>query len=491
MNALGSGAMKLMVGKVVSIGIAFAAAPLIGRLFAPERYGVVSLLESLVMWLAAFSCLGYAHAVPLATSTGEIKQLARLCMLLTGLLMLPVLAVTLFSGGFLARVLKEPVLQRFIWYLPLLFLLASLLQICQYVLAKQGKYGVLSLMNFSTSGAAKILQAVFGLAFGGTALCLLWASIAGNTLAVFVAASALVAVLAGRRRGESLPAMAEVARRHRQFPRFQLWSSVLNTTSLTLPVMLMGSFFGTEVVGYYGMGNRMITLPLTVLGASVAQVFYPEAAEEWNRTGSIAASINSTIHLLSVTCIFPIVCVALLGPVLFRVLLGNDWEEAGVYAQILSPWILVVLVSSPTSSVFLIRERSDLSLIYTLVQAITRPAALLVGAAFASPRIGIMSFSCVGFIILAHKLNVTIKLGLAHRRTAASMMLRETCYSCLALLPSAIAFWAGSGPVVVIALLAMGSVAHAFALYRREPAIRLNVQNLLRRLRPWVPRPEP
>ena len=511
-----------MTGRIAAMAIGFVAIPIVTRIFNPEQFGVAGLVGSVAYWTTAFSCLGYAQAIPLSRSRGETRQLVRLCLLLTLGLLAMVVVLVAVGGDLIAGVLGDPTLRTLLWFVPILFLFASLRQTATYTLSKERKFGWSALVGLSNAAGARPVQIGLGWLFGGSALFLLLATAAGGAVSVGLAACVLVPLMLHKRADEAAPppSMLDVAQAHQQFPKVQMWNVVLNVSSMSLPILLMGNLFGVGMVGYYNLGRNILVLPMTILGNSVAQVFYPEAATEWHETGSMAESICRTIRIISRTCVFPIVCVAVLGPVLFETVLGEEWDEAGVYAQILSPWILIILLSSPLSSVLVIRRRGGLLLLYNVLLVVLRPLALVVGKGLSvlgspltmalaacensdglggavfqavqpvallaehglgGPRIALLLLSAAGACVQLHLLCTAIKLGMARRRTAIGMLLKETILGAGLLIPAALAYYVGGSRWGSLGLLCPAAIVRAALLYRQEPVIREKLRSFIDR----------
>jgi len=521
MSKLGSGTAKVMVGQIIAMGVGIFTAPLVGRLFSQEAFGVSTLIESVVIWVTAFAGLGYTQAIPLSSSRGETRALVRLCLWTTLLIALPIVLLVFFGGGWYARVNEEPALKALVWFVPAIFLIDALRQTMGYVFSREQKYGWVAAVSGLSASVARLLQIVLGFALGGSALFLLIGTTVGGVLGLAIPAVVFIPLMLARsgRDTESGPrTMRAVASVHSQFPRIQMWNRVLNISSQSLPVWLMGALFSTQVLGLYGWGRKLVTLPLSLLGVSIAQVFYPEAAAEWRETGSAAGTIHRTVRILAITCIFPLVALGALGPMIFEVFLGPGWREGGVYAQILCPWMLVTLFSSPLSPMFMVASRCGKMMFYNILLMTLRPLALVVGSALAmlfspwmlavagvrfpqvewlwsgasrlsflfgdAPRMGILLFSAVGLILQAATLSSAVKLGKARRREIAALCVREVAIAAAMLAPACAAYWLFGQPVVSLALLAVGGLLHGVVLLKREPAVRTKVMSIVARAIP-------
>lgn len=483
-SALGSGTAKLVVGRGLSVAIGFGTMPIIARLFTPSDFGVAGIVGAIATWLTAFACLSYAQAIPLSVSKFETRALVWLCVLLTIGLLVPVTLVPLLGSGLLSDVIGEPTLKMLLWFVPVTFLFGSLSKVVAYTCSKEGRFGLLSVSGFSKVNVGRAVLIGLGWFLGGGALYLLLGNMIGAAVGLLVAAPLVLRILLKRIRDErpSDCTLISVAKRHRQFPKVQVWNSALNVASRSLPVLIMGACFGSSMVGYYFFGWKLLVLPMAILGSSFAQVFYPEAASEWNTTGAMSETVRQTVRTLSLICAFPVVAVGVLGPLLFTTFFGAVWHEAGVYSQILAPYLLMQLVASPVSKVFLIRQRAGLLLAYNITLLIGRSGAVVLGGQVGEPRVALICYSAVAFFVYFHLLATALRLGRTARRPVFSQLLREASRAFLLLLPAACAYWAARSAWLSLALLCAAGLAYYGWLYRRDPLVRAKIHSVTSRL---------
>ena len=89
--------------------------------------------------------------------------------------------------------------------------------------------------------------------------------------------------------------------------------------------------------------------PIMMIGKSVSQVFYQNVSMKVSNDIDIYDdTISITKHLLFIGLIIflPILTI---GPQIFSKVFGQKWLEAGMIAQIMSPWILLRFIASPIS----------------------------------------------------------------------------------------------------------------------------------------------
>jgi O-antigen/teichoic acid export membrane protein len=167
------------------------------------------------------------------------------------------------------------------------------------------------------------------------------------------------------------------ASRHRRFPLVVLWSSLLNSASFQVPVLVLAALFQTTVVGWFLLTVRVLQLPLAVIGTAVGQVFYARASR--SSEDELRSTTSAVFRSLVVIGTGPMVLLAIGGDRGFALVFGDAWREAGRYAQWLAPWLLLVFVASPLSTVVFVLSRQREEFLFQLVLVGARVGALLVG----------------------------------------------------------------------------------------------------------------
>ena len=77
--------------------------------------------------------------------------------------------------------------------------------------------------------------------------------------------------------------------------------------------------------------------------------------------------------------VIPFTLLALWGKEIFGFLFGREWELAGSLAQLLSPWLFMVFISSPLSTILLVREKQKVSMIFNGLLLVARASILAIG----------------------------------------------------------------------------------------------------------------
>ena len=146
-------------------------------------------------------------------------------------------------------------------------------------------------------------------------------------------------------------------------------------------------------------------MPMSILGSAVAQVFFQTSAQlshdDINRLKTV--TYNAYRKMLYIGVI-PLSIVFAFGDYIFTFVFGSQWDTAGQYARLLSPWLLLVFVSSPLSNLFTVLEKQREGFLFNLFLFISRVLSLLIGAVvFKNALFTILLFGVTGFLFCQEK----------------------------------------------------------------------------------------
>ncbi len=210
--------------------------------------------------------------------------------------------------------------------------------------------------DLTSVSRAKVLQAVAGVAMG-VVLGLLGLGSTGLVAAyvcgLIVSVLAMPNDLRDLWRAVLEVRLADVARVLATYGR-QLLAAVgvalINVASNAGPALLLLVFYDSTVLGWYGLVFRLATAPVGVVTSAIAQSFWAEAAELVRHdVDGLRKFYLETVYRLSVLAV-PFVATALLGPLYIPKIFGGDeWSGAGHILMALTPYLLGIIVFSPTT----------------------------------------------------------------------------------------------------------------------------------------------
>ncbi|HLN62509.1 MAG TPA: lipopolysaccharide biosynthesis protein [Symbiobacteriaceae bacterium] len=386
-------------GTAVGQALVILTSPLLTRLYPPEQFGAFAVYTALLAIAIGAVALRYEVAIPLPETEAGAGNLLALC----GLLSLATAGLTALAvwglGDHLARWTGTPALQGFLWLLPASLAMGGVAQSLDYWGTRRQAYPRITrakLTETFTQVAAQLGLGALGLGAPGLVLGRVGAQAAGN--AVMAGAGVAAALRQVTWRG-----ILQAAYRYRRFPYLACGACLLNSVGLQLAPLLLASLYGPRVAGHFALSQRMVGVPMAMIGAAVAQVYAGEVARlgrgEPRAVWQLFVATGRKLLLLGAG---PILLLGLIGPWLFSLVFGPEWQEAGHYTRLLIIMMLMQFVAVPLSYTLDAMERQDLQLAWDVGRIL-----LVFGSLYASARLHLAA----GTAMTLYGLAMTVSYG--------------------------------------------------------------------------------
>lgn len=389
-NRFARSVFVLVGGTVAGQAILVLSAPLLTRLYSPQDFGLMAVFGSLLALVTVVASLRYEQAIPLPESDKEgaallVLSLLTMCVV-AGLSAIPIL---LFRNE-IALLLNTPGIADHLYLVVLGAMFAGTYAVLKAWALRVKAFAPIAKTRFSQSIVALGIQ-LGGASFGPIALLL--GQIAGQGSGSL---SLYLRVLRRQREVIRSVGMADIvhaARRHKAFPLFSTWGALFSTASSQLPSIMFAALFGPAAAGVYILANRVLSMPMQLLGQSIAQVFYSGAVQA-NRDGALAPLVTSIHQRLAHIGMPPMLVLMLAGPEIFGHVFGEGWRESGAFARWMAPWLYLVFITSPLTSVGLVLERQAAGMAFQGILLVVRFAAIVTGAWIGDLMTAVALFGC-------------------------------------------------------------------------------------------------
>jgi O-antigen/teichoic acid export membrane protein len=375
--------------------ITVAFAPLLTRLYLPSDFGLLAVFSGILGILTVAAAFRYEMAIPLPASDTDACHIARLSLLLLLGNVLLVAVLVWVKGSSIVETLKVPQLGQYLWLMPIGMLCVGAYQIFNVWATRYKRFKVIAGTRMRQSFAMTGFQ-VLGYSMGPAAL--LGGQVIGQAAGtVSLAASAYKDGAYIRTHWRDVLA---VANRYRKFPIYDLWYGLFNTASIQIAPILFAAFFGSAAAGFFALAQRVLAMPLTLIGTAVSKVFFAHAAEA-RRDGGLGLLVEKVQETMSRIAMPPCIMLFIAGPDLFALIFGERWRSAGEFARWLSPWLYAVFITSPISTIFAVLERQFEGAIFQGLLLIVRVGALVIGAHCGGVIMAIVLFSTISAVMFA------------------------------------------------------------------------------------------
>jgi O-antigen/teichoic acid export membrane protein len=361
---------------MLSQGLVIAASPIITRIYTPAELGTFTVYASASAILAVIASLRYELAIPITKDDKSAASLLSLSLLLLCLSCFSLgLAIWIFRGN-LERWFNGQDLGISIWFLPFGVIVGGIYNILTYWSVRQKKFSVIARNKLVQSFSITAIQISVGL-FQVKSLGLITGDILGRTLgnvhfyhSNFRWQKNIFCVV-------NWVSIFEVANRYIRFPLISTGSALFNSAGLYLPSILLAAMYGPQIAGWFALGQRVVSLPISLLGKSVANVYFNEAASVYNHNPqALMPLVKKLMTRMLLVSLLPMAIFGLTAPWLFQVIFSSSWAEAGHYVRVLSVAYLVQLVVVPFSQTLNIIERQDLQFFWDIGRLLLISASL-------------------------------------------------------------------------------------------------------------------
>jgi O-antigen/teichoic acid export membrane protein len=333
-------------------------APILTRLYTPSEFAILTVYVSLLTLDATIS-MRYEQAIPLQKDDKDAMNMLALCMGVVCFMSLLYGVIAFVGKNLLAQWLKAPEIGQYIWLLPLSLLGIGCYNALNYWNIRKQEYKRIGATKLGQGIGQSVTQVGLGFLHIGPVGLLIGdvigrASGAGNMLRkVWSEDRALLHEV-------SFAGVRDLAIRFKQFPLYATSAALLHSAATAAPMLLFTSYYGKEVAGQYGLGQRVIWGPMTFLGIAVAQVWFGKTSDLIrNAPEKLEQNFHFVVKRLLVIGAVPCLLGLFTGRWVFAVVFGAKWAEAGTFAQILCLTWLIQFVVGPLFNILNALERQS------------------------------------------------------------------------------------------------------------------------------------
>jgi len=395
-NAFVKNSLTLSGGVAVAQVLPFVFYPLLGRLFTPAEFGMLAALTAITSVLAVVGSGRYEAGILVARSKREAARIAVLCVVLSVVVLTVCWVVLQFAmAAPLSRWYKEPELSRWLFVCPVAAFFIVIYNVYNEWCVREGYFKALGVNKIVNSGAiavGKVLMGVGkwlpqGLVLGD--LIGRGVSALGCVVRAWMKDKAFFSTV----RFRSLPA---TAMRHKEYPLYTMPGQLLNTLGQAVPVLLIGFYFGDTQVGFFSMAMTLFSIPINVVSSAIRDVYRRQANQEYVQQGNCLRSFDKVMLLLGAIGVVALLLLVWFLPSLMEIFMGPGWHEAGCYAQILAPAMVVMFVSNSLSGLFIIADKLKAFFWWQFYFAAATLASAWIGAKLIGTMEGVLILFAVG-----------------------------------------------------------------------------------------------
>jgi O-antigen/teichoic acid export membrane protein len=399
--------LTLMTGTTIAQAIPIAISPILTRIYTPEDFGIFALFLAIVGFFSVISSFRYEQAILVPKDDEDAINILALGFLINIFISIFLFLIVVVLHKEIANLFNNKEIETWLWFTPLTIFFIGLFNLLTYWNNRKKHYANITKATIIKSIILAISQIAIGTIKSG-ALGL----VSGQILSSVFSNMRLAKALLNNKKllkNISKETMAREAKKYIDFPRFQTPHAMLNNLSSNLPTFVFSTLFDIGIVGFYSLATRIVFAPLGILSNASAKVYSQKVSELYNNSEDAYRFTIRFLKSLAKKIILPLIAIVVFAPHIFAFVFGENWREAGVYTQILSPWIILNLLASTISFIPSLIGMQKKAFLVSISQIFLIAIATSIGGYYHNVYLALILFCLANCIVLLYNMSWMIK----------------------------------------------------------------------------------
>ena len=297
----------------------FITTLILARLLAPDQFGAVAVGAMMVDILKIFRDMGLGQALIYRKEESSLANDTALTMILG--MNIGLFALALLAAPFVAGFFADPSLTPVLIVMSVNLIPIGLRAVPDALIRREGRFDKLAVPEV----VPVLFSSILGIVLAATGYGV-W-SLVARTLGATVLAAVLIWYFTDYR--PRLRFDRAIARELFQYGKFVVGATLLNVALLNIDKAFVGRFGGLGDLGIYTMAWVIASIPVVEFGHLLCKVAFPVFCRV-NRDPEQLQRIFLASHTYNALIVAPLgIGLALFGPDLVRLMLGDKWGGIG------------------------------------------------------------------------------------------------------------------------------------------------------------------
>lgn len=370
--------------KSVSIlvgGTAFAQAlgvlvlPVITRLYSPDDFALFAVYSSILGILSVATCLRFEIAIPIPEENKDALSLFILAVLSNITVTLVLIIIIFLFQIQILDIIQQPKLEPFVWLIPVGVFFAGLYNALQFWTTRKKQFTTIAKTRMTQSIASSTAQIGGGyLGFGAVGLIIgQIINFSAGILRLFTSFCKDSRCLFKEISVERLKINWKT---YDKFPKYSTFEALAHIMAIQLPIVIIAAVSISAEAGYLILAMKVMAIPITLIGGSIAQVYLAHAPEYYDK-GELRVYTLQTIKKIAFIAVVPLLLIGVIAPFIFPILFGEEWSRAGYMVTWMIPWFVMQILSSPVSMSLHVTGNQKIALLLQAVGLVIRVGGLV------------------------------------------------------------------------------------------------------------------
>ena len=364
---------KISSGTMLGQLISFITLPIFTRIYGAAVIGNWTLFNSVAIIVNAFSDLGLLNAIMVEVDEHETKKLYSVISTFV-LIISTVVGIVFFI--YYSIYPNEAGINPCFYAIVLIVLIFTQqqVQLAYSWLNKKSKYNVLMKNPIVNNMAIAVVAIRLGL-MGFTKYGYYLGLVCGQIITLIHMRRFIPKVFFDFKISDWI----YIVKKYNEYVRYQMPTYVLAQVKNQTPVLLIRSFFGAEILGYYSVSQRILGIPINLLANAIGKVYYQTIVDMSKKGEAIGEFTFRNMKRAMRIAVFPMICIMAVGDIFCVIFFGSDYYIAGNIIRIVSFMTFFTFLMLATQGITIVLHKQQYSLYSAVIQIIGYYVGLSVG----------------------------------------------------------------------------------------------------------------
>lgn len=339
--------LTLLTGSVSAELILFAFTPLLTRIYSEEAFGIFFMFSSVAMILRVVAGLRFELALVLPKKNEHAINLF-ITALFFNLIINSIFLILIY---FLNETISEKIFKTdigiWLYILPVSSFFLANFEIFSAWSNRIETYKSISISKIGKSTSTGIFQTAFNF-IHSISTGLIAGLITGQIISVLLILKLNFESIYSNLKYFSIQRAFVLIRKYLSIPIFNTLLSLISVISQQLPLLMLGSLYGTQAAAFFGLAMRIVSSPTGLIADAIGKVFYKKSVDMVNLKLNIFDFVKKSfinLYKIAIVIFVPIFIISFF----FGKIFGDNWSNSELITRIMLPWLFLSFLHNPVS----------------------------------------------------------------------------------------------------------------------------------------------
>ncbi len=386
-------AAKISIGTIIGQLASIISLPILTRIYGAEIIGIWATIFAISSIINTFSDFGLIQSIMLESKETVAKLYQTVITVIFILSAAAVVFVWIYCV-FIMRYETEQALTIILFSI-VYAVTYQLVQVEYTLLNRDGNYPILMknpIVNQLTASLTALVLGLIGFKQYGYFI--------GITAGQILTLIHMKRHIPYKFRFCGLSQIIQTIKEHKHFAKYQMPVNLTLQARDQVPNLLINSFFGAEILGYYAISQKLLNIPITFIGQALGRVFYQRCANMRREGQDIAQFFYRNLKRAIIVAAIPMILIGAYGDAAIVMFFGREYEIAGIIVRIIVFRSFFTFVSAATRSIDIILDKQHYAMASSLTQTILMSASVIIAAQFFDSIVMCTAFMTISFILV-------------------------------------------------------------------------------------------